>query len=145
MGYIEDISGRWEYYYNRSSTELMALYIIHKRTHIRLEGCLRRLILDYLYDLDYDATIDFTYDRLFITTYGEKFKEEVVNHICKEFDLIFECLIFDCVIHDLKDEVNCKQLLNDNNIEYRYVFEFKRYLEAGWLKKLKEVDDKYLK
>lgn len=145
MEFFEDISGRWEDYYNFDTNELMFLYNIHKRTHIRLEGYLKRIIEEKCNSLGYDVFVEFTYDRLFITTYAKKLKKEDVEQLCECFDLIFECLTFECITYSLNNENNFKQSLTDGNREYRHVFEFKRYLEEDWLKKLKEVDNKYLK
>lgn len=145
MDFVEDISGRWEDYYNLEPDELIFLYNIHKRTHIRLEGYLRRLVEEECEKLGYNVLLNFTYDRLFITTYGQKLTDEDVKHLCNCFDLIFECLTFECTTYELNKDNNYKQSIDEGIHEYKYIFLFKRYLEQDWLRKLKEVDNKYLK
>lgn len=145
MHFEEDISQRWEDYYNMDSKELMFNYIIHRRTRVRLEQYLQNLILYKCEELGYeDVDVEFTNDRLFLTVFGEKLNENEVNIICEEFDLIFDCLTFECTTYEFNEENNYKQSFSDGNIEYHYAFEFKRYLMKDWLKRLKELDDKYL-
>ncbi len=144
MEYFEDISGRWEDYYNLEYNELIFLYNIHKRTHIRLETHLRELIEEECGKLGYEVFLDFTYDRLFIEIYdGKKLDKEDVNYLCNCFDLIFECVNFECTTYGLDNDY---EKYSDNKYyKYKYIFLFKRYLEKDWLKKLKEIDNKYLK